>query len=77
MNTDEKESRRLTPGEIILAKSIFKNAINYSVVKIYKGSYFLFTMQNQDTAATPDDNIYFIPKHYRRDFSLALPVYQH
>ncbi|MEW5290124.1 hypothetical protein ABW286_13180 [Erwinia papayae] len=77
MSADEKESRGLTSGEIILAKSIFKNAINYSVVKIYKGSYFPFTMQNQDTAVTPDGNIYFMPKHYQRDFSRALPVYQH
>lgn len=77
MSGQETKSRHLTSGDIRLAESIFKNAINYSRVKVHKCSYFPFNLQNKDTAVTPDGEIYFMPQRYRSDFSQTLPYEQH
>ena len=76
MSIHKNDSRKLTPGEISLAKSIFKKSVNYAGIKIHKGSYFPFNLQNVDTAATPNGDMYFMPKHYQADFSGAVPTYQ-
>ena len=70
-------TRKLTTGEIILATSIFGNAIDYARFSVYRGSYFPFSLQNENTAVTPSGNIYFMPKHYQDDFSPSAPAYQH
>lgn len=44
---DKKISRLLTGGEIALAKSIFKTVINYAKVRVNKGGYFPFGLQNK------------------------------
>lgn len=77
MSIHKNDSRKLTAGEISLAKSIFKNSVNYAGIKIHKGSYFPFNLQNVDTAVTPNGDMYFMPKHYQADFSRAVPTYQH
>lgn len=77
MGTQESDSRKLTPGEISLAKSVFKNSVNYSDIRIHKGSYLPFNLQNENTAMTPNGDMYFMPTHYRTDFSQAIPSYQH
>jgi len=70
-------ARQLTSGEIKIAESIFKNVISYSRVKLHKESYFPFDLQNKGTAVTPNGEIYFMPKHYESDFSVAPGWKQH
>lgn len=62
-------SRSLTEGEITLLKSIYSTTITYSDVKIH--NYKAYFFQPDDTAMTPDGEIYFPPKHYLADFSTA------
>ena len=33
--------------------SLYKNAIDYSLVKVHNASYFPFDLQNEETAVTP------------------------
>ncbi|MCU4338214.1 peptidase [Acinetobacter dispersus] len=72
----ETPSRPLTNGEIQLAKSIFKNTLNYTVIKIFFGSFFPLKSQNEDTFVTPNGSIYIMPKHYRDDYSLESISYK-
>jgi|GEM_PF-30698 len=64
------KSRALTPGEIAMAKVIFKDSINYSKIKIHHGGWWLF-FGFQNTAVTPNGEMYFpeSTKYYREDFS--------
>lgn len=66
----ETPSRSLTNGEIQLAKSVFKNTLNYTTIKIFFGSFFPLKSQNEDTFVTPNGSIYIMPKHYKDDYSL-------
>lgn len=64
-------SRSLTNGEIQLAQSVFKDTIEYLQVRIFKGSYFPFDLQNEDTFVTPNGSIFIMEKHFKTDYSLA------
>lgn len=68
--------RKLTSGEIKLAKSIYKNTLNYEVIKIYFGSFFPLDAQNEDTFVTPNGSIYIMPKHYKDDYSIESVSYR-
>ena len=59
--------RLLTPGEIAMVTSIFKDSINISSVRVRRGP--ILPMQNSDTAVTPFGEIYFPEKHFMLDFS--------
>lgn len=83
--TDEKQNkdkikkgglRLLTTGEIHLAQSVFASTIEYSKVWIHKDSYLPLNMQNEDTAMTPNGELYF-RNQYRDDFSLSTFDLQH
>ncbi|WP_370601541.1 PAAR domain-containing protein [Pseudomonas nitroreducens] len=66
----EGEKRALTPGEIAIARTVFKDSIDYSQVKIHHGGWWLF-LGFQNTAVTPNGEMYF-PKStdlYKDDFS--------
>ena len=65
--------RKLTEGEIRLAKTVFGDAIDYSKVKIYHKSYLPFGAQPNNVAMAPNGNIYFDPNGtlYHDDFSTA------
>ncbi|WP_017518336.1 type VI secretion system Vgr family protein [Pseudomonas nitroreducens] len=66
----EGDERELTAGEIAMARTVFKDAIDYSKVKVHHGGWWLF-MGFQNTAVTPNGEMYF-PKstgYYRDDFS--------
>ncbi|MFB0713996.1 type IV secretion protein Rhs, partial [Buttiauxella noackiae] len=43
----EEGARLLTPGEIELAKSVFKSTIEYNTVWIHKESYLPFNLQDE------------------------------
>lgn len=73
----EGSARKLTNGEKILAMSVFKNAINFSTVKIHNGSYLPFNMQSKNIAMTPNGEIYFREPYYKDDFSTANPGDMH
>jgi len=53
-------SRSLSPGEITLARSVFGDCINYSVVRLIKGKWWPF--QPTNAAMAPMGNIYFHPQ---------------
>lgn len=65
----KKQFRLLTSAEIQLAKSIYKNSINYASVKIIYGSFLPLNMQDDDTLITPNGHIYVMPKNYSSDYS--------
>src|SRR6476469_2731742 len=69
------ERRRLTPGEIALARSIFADSIDYSRVELVRGKWWPF--QPRDTAMSPDGNIYFHPAAggWSKDFA-SEPLYR-
>ncbi|PWC09225.1 hypothetical protein [Brenneria corticis] len=73
MATKEEGFRNLTAGELRIARTVFKDAINYGMVKVYNGEYFPFGMQNDDTAVTPNGNMYWPPKIFKEDFSQERP----
>jgi hypothetical protein len=53
-------ARSLTPGEIALARSIFKDAVDYSRIRLIKGKWWPF--QPRNAAMAPMGNIYFHPE---------------
>ena len=61
--------RPLTPGEIAMARCVFRDAINYARVRVVRGSFLPFGLQDQNTAMTPRGKLHFMPPQYRDDFS--------
>lgn len=49
------------------ARRVFGNAINYALVKVHNGKYIFF--QPNDTAMTPNGEIYFPQPVYKADYS--------
>lgn len=68
--------RPMTPGEIDMARMLFRDAVDYDRVRIYGRGFFWF-LQHPHMAMAPNGNIYFPPKQYRRDFSSAAHKDQH
>jgi hypothetical protein len=52
-------ARSLTQGEVALARSVFRDAIDYSCVKMVRGKWWLFHPRN--AAMAPTGNIHFHP----------------
>lgn len=61
--------RALTSGEIALFKSVFSGTITYPSVLVHNYKYIFF--QPDDTAMTPNGEIYFPPERYKADFSAS------
>lgn len=61
--------RPLTIGEIAMARSVFQDAIDYARVRVVRGSFLPFGLQDQNTALTPRGSLHFMPAQYRDDFS--------
>ena len=62
-------TRALTAGEIALLSSVFSKTISYSKVKVH--NYKAYFFQPDDTAMTPDGEMYFPARHFKADFSAA------
>jgi hypothetical protein len=62
-------TRGLTEGEKALLESVFASHIDYTATRVFGRKWQFF--QPDDTAMTPNGNIYFPPAHYIADFSLA------
>lgn len=61
------EARKLTPGEIREARTIFGSAIDYARVVVHQGKAYFF--QPSDVAITPNGEIYFPVESYKKDIS--------
>ena len=61
--------RPLTAGEIAMVRSVFQDAIDTTRVRVVRGSFLPFNLQDQNTAMTPRGSLYFMPAQYRIDFS--------
>ncbi|WP_440029786.1 PAAR domain-containing protein [Chromobacterium amazonense] len=62
--------RPMTAGEIAMAQTVFKNAIDYGQVKIHKGGLF-GQPDRSNNAMTPKGEIHFPSGDYKPDFSTA------
>jgi hypothetical protein len=60
--------RRLTLGEINLARTLYSFSIRYNEVWIHRESYLPFNMQRQDTAMTPTANYGSRKEHIKKTF---------
>jgi hypothetical protein len=66
----EGKKRRLTEGEIAMARAVFADALDYSKVWIHHNGWWLFMgKQDEKTAVTPNGEMYFPKDIYRDDFS--------
>ncbi|WP_083370161.1 PAAR domain-containing protein [Chromobacterium sphagni] len=66
------DTRGMTPGEIAMARTVFKNSLDYSKVKIHRGG--LFGQPNRSgNAMTPRGEIHFPDSDYKEDFSTLSP----
>lgn len=65
------QARSLTSGEIAMAATIFRDAIDYAAVRIYARPYLWCGLQPKNVAMAPDGHIYFHPTTYLDDFSTA------
>jgi len=70
------KSRPLTVGEIQMARPIFQSSIDYTRVRVHNKEYLWFGIQDDDTAMTPNGEIYFNSKHFKSDFSMEDTVYK-
>ncbi|WP_390889740.1 hypothetical protein [Enterobacter sichuanensis] len=75
-NLKEGGLRLLTTREIKLAQSVFASTIEYPKVWIHKASYLPFNLQNENTAMTPNGELYF-RNQYHDDFSQSTDDMQH
>ncbi|WP_218178163.1 hypothetical protein [Pseudomonas salomonii] len=67
----KNDVRGLTSAEIAACNLLFGKAVNYEKVKVHGREYLLFGLQPDDTAMTPNGELYFNPKHYRQDYTAA------
>jgi hypothetical protein len=62
-------TRNLTAGEKEMLRAVFGTGITYSSVRIHNYKWFIF--QPDDTAMTPNGQMYWPPAEYLADFSLS------
>lgn len=67
----------MTLGEIRLAMELYDNSIQYNRVWVHHGSYLPFSMQENNTAMTPNGEIWSETNVYRDDYFIASLDYQH
>ncbi|KLI98752.1 Rhs element Vgr protein [Luteimonas sp. FCS-9] len=59
----------MTAGEIAMSRLVFGDAVDYDKVRIHNGEYLWFGLQPDDTAMTPNGEMYFNPEYFQEDFS--------
>jgi len=73
----QAKARRLTEGEVEMARMVFKSSINYSTVVIHDRGYgLLFGLQGKDRSVTPNGQIYAGENHYKSDYSKSGAFHQ-
>lgn len=75
--TPEGEARPLTAGETAMARTLFAGSVDYGRVRVHNEEYLPFGLQPDDTAMTPNGEIYFNPKRFLEDFSAGTRSDQH
>lgn len=75
--TPEGESRPLTVGEVAMSKLVFADSVDYAKVRVHNGEYLWFGLQDDDTAMTPNGEMYFNPKHFKEDYSASVVSDRH
>ncbi|UXH76121.1 Rhs element Vgr protein [Roseateles amylovorans] len=63
------EKRPLSVGEIEICRKVFQAAVDYDKVWIHCHEFLPFDLQDDDTAMTPNGEIYFNYKNFKEDFS--------
>lgn len=66
----DDKSRPLTSGELSMARSLFKDSVDYARVRVHNEEYLPFGLQPDNTAMTPNGEMYFNPDFYKADFSV-------
>ncbi|MBH1929847.1 type IV secretion protein Rhs [Serratia rubidaea] len=66
----EGSLRRLTLGEIAMARRVFGDSIVYSRVWVHCESYLPFGLQNKNVAMAPNGELWLRKELYRHDFSV-------
>lgn len=66
---EEGTLRRMTLGDIAMARRVFGDSIVYSRVWIHCDSYLPFGLQKQNYAMTPNGELWYRKSMYREDFS--------
>lgn len=66
---EEGTLRRMTLGEIRMARRVFSDSIVYSRVWIHCDSYLPFRLQKQNYAMTPNGELWYRKPMYKEDFS--------
>jgi hypothetical protein len=66
----EGHERPLTSQEIMMARLVFQDSIDYKKVLVHNHGYWaFFGLDGENNASTPNGEIYFYATHYKRDFS--------
>ncbi|OWQ85761.1 Rhs element Vgr protein [Roseateles aquatilis] len=60
-----------------MARLLFKDSLDYTQVKVHNGEYLPFGWQPDDTAMTPNGEMYFNKKHFKEDFSVTSESTRH
>lgn len=75
--TPEGQSRPMRQGEALMAGQIFKTSVNYNLVRVHNEEFLPLGLQPNNTAMTPNGEMYFNPSRFKEDFSLSTPNDQH
>jgi hypothetical protein len=67
--TPEGRSRPLREGEKMMAFKIFGRSLDYSQVRVHNEEFLPFGLQPNNTAMTPNGELYFNPTRFKEDFS--------
>lgn len=68
----EGKKRRLTEGEIAMARTVFGDGVDYGKVWVHHRGWWLFgKFQDKNTAVTPNGHMYYPHAIYRDDFSAS------
>jgi len=65
----DRRARPLTPNEIAIARLVFRDAIDYSTVRVHARPYLPFGLQPAHTAMAPNGSLYFPPACHQDDFA--------
>ncbi|SAK49702.1 Rhs element Vgr protein [Caballeronia hypogeia] len=65
----DRHARPLTANEVDMARLVFRDAIDYSRVKVFARAYLPFGLQPRRTAMAPNGNLYFPRGCFQDDFS--------
>lgn len=69
--------RPMTDGEIAMARLLFRDAIDYTRVRIYGRGFLWFGLQHPHVAISPNGNIYFTAARFLEDFSTSTRANKH